>query len=177
MPSRPEPVAKAGAIAGAVAGLVLALGVAARAVGWLAADVDVEAIAGRVSDVVLAAGAAWATVAPFVLALLARRKVTPVADPRDHVGNELAPLEELAGVDVGQALDEVLDAIDELGDLVAATLRTPAPSSAAVVDQADELVDAHLYNELAGGPPTVELEAVRVIDAPPPVPSSPAYSA
>lgn len=86
---RPEPVARAGVVAGAVAGLLITLGGLARAFGWLSDDFDVATVARQVSDLILGAGVLWSTVAPFVLAMWARGRVTPLADPRDDAGRPL----------------------------------------------------------------------------------------
>lgn len=86
---RPEPVTKAGTIAGAVAGLLITLGGLARALGWLSDDVDVVAVATQASDLIMGAAALWVVLAPHLLALWARTKVTPIADPRDDDGTPL----------------------------------------------------------------------------------------
>lgn len=87
---RPEPVTNAAKLAGAIAAVVLAVGGLLRAVDLLPVGVDVEDLAQRASDAVLAVGVAWAVVGPWVTARIgARDKVTPLADPRDAIGNPL----------------------------------------------------------------------------------------
>lgn len=90
--TRPEPVAKAGAIAGAVAAVILAIGGLLRVVGWLSDDVDVDELAVQASNLVLGLAAIWATVGPLVLAWRARDKVTPLEAPQDTDGTPLTPV-------------------------------------------------------------------------------------
>lgn len=96
---RTEPVTTAGLIAGAVAGVIITIGGLARALGWVTDDLDVNAVARQASDLILGAGILWSTLAPAVLALWARSKVTPLADPRNHDGTPLVvdswPVDEL----------------------------------------------------------------------------------
>lgn len=118
---RPEPVTRAGVIAGAVSALIITIGGLARALGWLTDDLDVHAVARQASDLILGVGVLWTTLAPFVLALWARSKVTPLADPRDVDGTALVVASErLDGVEEPVALPAVPTSVDPRTDTVPA---------------------------------------------------------
>jgi hypothetical protein len=156
--SRPEPVTRAATIAGAVSALIIAAGGLARAAGWLSDDLDVHAVARQASDLILGAAVLWSTVAPLALAMWARGRVTPLADPRDAAGHPLVPA---GGTEGEHETDDVEDDVedDREGVVAAATAVLPAaePAPPAV---------APAY------PATVEIPAVP---APQPADTSPIH--
>ncbi|MDP5182190.1 hypothetical protein QOZ88_06035 [Blastococcus sp. BMG 814] len=139
---RPEPVTRAGLIAGTVAGLIITIGGLARALGWLTDDLDVHEVARQVSDLILGAGVLWATLAPAVLALWARSKVTPLADPRDVDGNPL-----------------VVDSWPV--DVV-----TTNPADLVTADPRDHYLTDDEPGEHAAPEPTTQMPALPVVPAP-----------
>lgn len=118
-----EPVVRAGTIAGAVAGLIVTLGGLARALGWLTDDVDVNAIAMQASNLILGAGVLWSTLAPLVLAMWARGKVTPLADPRDRHGTPFV----VRGSQMDSQVDSEMDTEMDNGTDSAPDLVSPWP--------------------------------------------------
>lgn len=82
----PEPVKQLVALGGLVSAAVVAVG---GAVTLVAAHKDLDTVASAVGVAVVAVGSLVAFTAPYVAALLARRRVTPTRQPRDADGGVL----------------------------------------------------------------------------------------
>lgn len=100
---QPSPVVDKATVAAAVTALV-AVVVTVAAVLGLDLDVDQQAIAGGVGVAVTALN----FVLPLVQAKRAAAQVTPVASPRDDVGHELVPLDDIDRGLAGQVGEGVL---------------------------------------------------------------------
>jgi hypothetical protein len=83
---RPEPVLNAATVASAVVALIGVLAVVLASFGVV---IDVDGLSQAVTAVVTAAFGLVAAGAPIVAAVKARRRTTPVSDPRDVDGVRL----------------------------------------------------------------------------------------